>query len=119
MDTLTIKSLRISGHHGVYDEERERGTLFEVDLVFHGHFRTAGESDDLTEALNYEEAEALTEQILKGPSRNLIEALCVEIGDTLFQQFPDINGLEVALRKQSPALNNPVEYTEIRMSWQR
>lgn len=119
MDILTIKSLRITGHHGVYEEERKRETLFEVDLIFYGNFKTAGKSDDLSDTLNYEDAEALTEQILKGPSRNLIESLCMEIGETLFQKFSDIKRLEVALRKQSPALNNPVEYSEIRMSWQR
>lgn len=119
MDILTIKSLRITGRHGIHDEERKRDTLFEVDLIFHGNFKAAGESDDLSDTINYEEAEALAEQIVKGQSRNLIESLCVEIGDSLFQQFSNVKRLEVAVRKLSPALTNPVEYSEIRMSWQR
>lgn len=119
MDTITIKGLQFSGKHGFYESEREKGNRFELDIIAKGEFREAAENDDLQMTFNYETAEQIAEEVFSGESKKLIETLCAEIGDKLFDAHPFIRNLEVALRKMKPPIKTPIEYAEIRMSWQR
>jgi len=119
LDTLTLKSIELKGKHGVYSEERETDNFFELDVIMHGEFKPAGEKDDLSLTVNYESIEAIASGVLSGPSRLLIETLCQEIGAAVFNKFPDIQSMEVALRKLNPPLKSSTAYAEIRMRWQR
>ncbi len=117
MDTLTLKSIKLQGKHGVYQSERDKGNQFELDIIFRGNFKPAGEKDDLALTPDYRVAEEIARRIISGPSQYLIETLCKKIGDSIFDAFPDISELEVVVRKLNPALDSPVEYAEIRMRW--
>jgi dihydroneopterin aldolase len=119
VDTLTLKSIRLQGKHGVYESEREQENLFEVDIIIRGNFRAAGEKDDLALTPDYQIAEKISREIISGTSHYLIETLCTKIGDSIYRKFPDINQLEVAVRKLKPAMKSPVDYSEIRMQWPR
>ena len=119
MDTITIKGLQFSGKHGFYESERKKGNRFELDIIAKGEFRKAAENDDLLKTFNYEAAEQIAEEVFSGESRKLIETLCAEIGDKLFDTHPFLISLEVALRKMKPPIKTPVEYAEIRLLWQR
>jgi dihydroneopterin aldolase len=117
LDTLTLKSIQLRGKHGVYSSEREKGNQFEVDIIIRGDFRSAAEQDDLALAPDYAVAEKIVREIISGPSKLLIETLCKKIGDTIFETFPRVKQLEVAVRKLNPAMESPVKFAEIRMQW--
>jgi len=119
LDTLTLKSIELKGKHGVYSEERETDNCFELDVIMHGEFKPAGNKDDLNLTVNYESIEAIASEVFSGPSKLLIETLCRQIGTRVFDQFPDILSMEVALRKLNPPLKSSTAYAEIRMRWQR
>ncbi|MEX0638986.1 MAG: dihydroneopterin aldolase [Balneolaceae bacterium] len=119
MDTLTLKSLQLDGFHGVQPEERERGNRFEIDIIMRGDFKKAASGDDLQLTVNYEWVEEIVLQVMHGPSRQLIETLCHNIGEILFREAARIEHLEVALRKLNPPLSTPGAWAEIRMEWQR
>ncbi len=117
MDTLTLKSLQLSGHHGVHEEERKKGNRFEVDVIVRGEFRQAGRSDDLTLVPDYELIAEVAEEVVTGPSRQLIETLCLEIGEKILEKIPGIDSLEVAVRKLTPPVKQPAAWAETRMKW--
>ena len=119
METLTLKGLRFHAYHGYYDKEREEGNDFEVDLIFSATLRKAGDSDNLSDTIDYQEAVKIVESVMNGPSQKLIETLTKQIGDQLFEAFPKAKKLEVAVRKLHPPLQIETDYSEIRMSWQR
>lgn len=119
MDTLTLQGLHYRGRHGYYEEEREKSNRFEVDLIFTLDLKPAGRQDDLSQTVNYEEAEAMVRQIMEGPSVKLIETLTVTIGDALFEKFNRVQQLEVRIRKVDPPLKTPANYSEVTMKWQR
>lgn len=116
---LILKGLQYRGKHGFYEEERREGNDFEVDLVFELDLKTAGQNDDLTKTLNYEEAEAVVREVMEGPSQKLIETLTLNIGEILFAQFPEVQHLEVSIRKLNPPLQTKTNYSEVTMTWQR
>lgn len=120
MDTLTLKGLRFEARHGWHEKERQEGNLFEIDLVFRGSFREAGETDELDRAIDYQEAEKLVRGIImEGESVKLLETLALRIGNALFDRFDNALELEVAVRKLNPPLPAATEYSEIRMEWKR
>lgn len=119
MDTLTLKSLRYHARHGYYEEEREHGNEFEVDLVFSLDLKPAGRKDYLSRTVNYEEAETVVRGVMEGPSRKLIETVALEIGEALFETFEHARKLEVRVRKLDPPLETSATYSEVGMTWQR
>ena len=119
MDILKIKSLRFKGYHGYYRQERKQGNDFEVDLIFQANLHTAGESDQLKDTIDYQEALKTVKSVMEGPSVKLIETLTKKIGDQLFKQLPEVNKLSVSVRKLNPPLNVETAYSEIQMQWQR
>lgn len=119
MDTLTLNGLSFTAKHGYYEEEREHGNDFEVDLTFHANLRNAAEFDDLEQTIDYQKAEALIKEIMQGDSVKLIETLCHHIGKVLFQEFEMVQKLNVSVRKLNPPLKTTTNYSEVSMSWQR
>lgn len=119
MDTLTLKGLRFEAFHGYFEEERKLGNLFETDLTFHGNFRQAGETDDLSLTIDYQKAEEIVRSVMEGPPVSLIETLCRNTGEKLFAEFENANRIEVVIRKMNPPLQTPAACSEIRMTWNR
>ena len=119
MDRLTLKGLRFRAGHGFYEEERREGNDFEVDLVFYADLSEAAKNDDLNLTIDYQKAEKLVKDIMKGPSLKLIETLTHRIGEQLFRSFQSLHKLEVSVRKLHPPLETETEYSEVQMAWQR
>lgn len=117
--TLTLKALQYHAGHGFYEEEREEGNDFEVDLTFKVDLSPAGEEDDLSKTINYEEAEKLVREVMHGPPQKLIETLTLNIGELLFTRFPEVSHLAVSVRKLNPQLKTTTNYSEVTMTWQR
>jgi len=119
MDKLTLKKLQFHIYHGFYEEERQEGNHFEVDLIFSADLKKAARSDHLEDTIDYQQAVAIVRQVMEGPSRKLIETLTQQIGDRLFNAFPKTQGLQVAVRKLHPPLKIKTAFSEIQMTWQR
>jgi dihydroneopterin aldolase len=72
---ITLSGLRVRGHHGVFDFEREQGQDFVVDVVLELDLTRAARSDRVTDTVHYGElAEALV-AVVAGEPVNLIETL--------------------------------------------
>lgn len=119
MDTITLKSLEFTGKHGYYDEERQKGNHFELDVVAKGNFKVAIEEDDLDQTFNYEMIKEIAQRVFNGPSEKLIETLCSQIGNQIFEQSTITKELTVSLRKLNPPIGVPAKYAEIKMTWYR
>ena len=119
MDTLVLKGLAFRGLHGFYEQEREEGNDFEVDLTFHLSLQKAGETDDLSYTINYQNVYEIVEAVMLGPSAKLIEHLAFTIGTRLYTSFA-CEKLEVRLRKLAPPIpNSQLQYSEVSLQWPR
>ena len=118
MDTITLKSLYFKARHGYHDFEREKGNEFEVDLVFTLPLEQPGESDELSETIDYSQAYSAVHDIMNGPSVRLLETLADKIGRSLLTAFPQARTLTVNVRKLNPPLSGPCSYSEISRTWQ-
>jgi 7,8-dihydroneopterin aldolase/epimerase/oxygenase len=119
LDNITIKSLKFRGKHGYYEHERETGNDFELDISASGYFKPSIKESDLNRTFDYERAQEIAAGIIHGTSEKLIETLCFNIGEQIFEHFEQIKRLKVSLRKMNPPVKTPARYAEITMSWKR
>lgn len=119
MDILRLKGLKFRGLHGFYDEEREKGNSFEVDLTFNQSLKKAAESDDLKDTLDYQKAYEVVKSVMEGPSVKLIEHLAFLIGEMILELVEPGTKFEITVRKLNPPLPSEIDYSEVTLSWPR
>lgn len=119
MDVLTLAGLQYHANHGYYPKERKEGNDFEVDLIFRADLQAAAADDDLSKTIDYQQAEKIVQEVMKGTPMKLIETLATKIGEALFDHFSNVEELEVHLRKLNPPLETPTRYAQIIRRWNR
>jgi dihydroneopterin aldolase len=92
---IELRGLELFGHHGVTEEERERGQLFVYDVELEVGER--GANDRIEDAVDYREVAATVQHIAAGRFA-LLEALATAIADALFDQFAPAH-VRVRVRK--------------------
>ena len=85
MITVHVHDLRVFGHHGVHEEERERGQDFVFDVELEVGER--GVNDDFTEAVDYAEVARIVRSVSDARQFTLLEALASVIADELESRF--------------------------------
>ncbi|XWN37058.1 MAG: dihydroneopterin aldolase [Balneola sp.] len=118
MDKLVIKGLKFHGLHGVFEQEKIIGNIFEVDLHFSLSLQKAAETDSISETIDYAKARSLVELVMQSHSMNLIETIALKIGEKLYNEFA-VESLEVKVRKLNPPMEGETEYSEVIMQWPR
>jgi 7,8-dihydroneopterin aldolase/epimerase/oxygenase len=83
--TVELRGLRVFGHHGVYEEERERGQdfLFDVEL----EVGERGSSDRIEDAVDYSAVARTVREISDAHTFSLLEALAIAVADELRARF--------------------------------
>ena len=82
-DAIELTGLRVFAHHGVFDEERENGQEFVIDVKLTLDLEKAAASDDVLDTVHYG---ILAEQIAAAVQRdpvNLIETVAQRIADVI------------------------------------
>jgi len=101
-DEIFITDMLFFGKHGVYQPEKDKGGRFSVDLHLFMDLTQAGRSDQLTDTLDYEKLYRHVQQIMEGPSKNLLEALADDIARSIFALDARIMEMVVTVRKLDP-----------------
>lgn len=98
-DRILVHNLEFVGHHGVYDEEREEGRRFAVDIAASTRTAAAGESDRLGDTVDYRDLTRIVLDVARGPSVHLIETLVEEICRRILTDLPAVEAVDLTLRK--------------------
>jgi dihydroneopterin aldolase len=117
MDKLTLKNIRLSGKHGVFEKEKISGNTFEVDVEFYGDFSAAAHSDQLDDTIDYSLVAQVVEQVISGESVDLIEHLAHQLIEALKSQFEQAQRIKLRLRKLQPPMQPGADWAEIELSW--
>jgi dihydroneopterin aldolase len=104
---IYLSGLEFYAHHGCFEEERQVGTHFKVDLVLDYDATQAAQTDDISQAVNYQTVYLEVKEIMQQPV-NLLETLCQKILLMLKEKFPQVISAEVTVHKMNPALGGKV-----------
>lgn len=107
MDTIVLQGMQFYGYHGCFAEEQEGGQPFRVDLTMYVDLTKAGESDDLTDTVNYsavyEDVRRIVETgadpVSDTKPYNLIEKVAAVIAHTVLTDFPAVSAVSVTVHK--------------------
>jgi dihydroneopterin aldolase/2-amino-4-hydroxy-6-hydroxymethyldihydropteridine diphosphokinase len=108
MEEIFIQGLEIFGYHGVYQQEKEAGQNFLVDLVCDVDFHSAVKSDDLSDTTDYGNLCLYMKRYFEEHSFDLLETLAEELAISLLHSFPGIQRLQLTIHK--PQAPIPMEF---------
>lgn len=103
MDRIYLSGIKVYGHHGWSQEEREVGQALEVDLELAADLRASGLSDRLEDTVDYGQAYEIVRHSLAEGKHRLLEHLAEDIARRILQETPTP---EVTVRVSK--LNPPV-----------
>lgn len=88
MDRILLDNMEFYGYHGVLQSEKETGQIFRVSLEMRLDLLPAGQSDDLTQTVNYAEVYETVKQIVEKEQFDLIETLAQAISQKILAKYP-------------------------------
>jgi dihydroneopterin aldolase len=110
--TVRLVNAVFYGHHGVMQEEHRVGGRYEVDVSVGIDFEEAALHDDLTRTVNYEQVYDFVRTLVTENNFYLIEKLAYRIAQTVLDTYPDVEGVEVTVRKPNPPVGGPCDRAE-------
>ncbi|MFD1829200.1 MULTISPECIES: dihydroneopterin aldolase [Streptomyces] len=108
MDRVALHGLKVRGHHGVFEWEREQGQTFVVDLVLGLDTRPAAAGDDLGRTVDYGAVAEDVARIVGGEPVALIETLAQRIADRCLAHEA-VREVEVVVHKPQAPVTVPFD----------
>ncbi len=112
MGTIRLEGMEFYAHHGHYRDEITRGNKFVVDLCFDVDISAASTSDELDNALDYEEVYDFIKKEMNVRS-NLLEHAAQRMVNGLKDHFSKIKTIEITLSKHNPPLKGIVQKVSV------
>lgn len=114
-DTIEIRGLRAMGICGALPEEQSRVQPLEVDADVEADLSTAGQSDELTDTIDYAALTAELERVLTSERFTLLERLAQRLCDVLLAD-ERVESVTVSVRKLRPPVPQDVDTTGVRIT---
>ena len=114
MDCIRIINLKIPGRHGVYEFEKEKDGLFELDVELFLDLKSAGKSDDLAKTVHYGEAVGIITDVFNSKDRNLIESVAEDIARELLSKYT-ISKVMIRIRKPHAPISANFDTVEVEL----
>ena len=115
MDVIRLNKMAFYGYHGVSAAEKETGRRFEVDCELETDLASPGDSDSLSDTIDYVAVYQTVKEIVEGKAFSLIERLAIDITKALLEQFP-IFRATVRVRKMIPPIAGNIDNIEIEVT---
>ncbi|HVZ64422.1 MAG TPA: dihydroneopterin aldolase [Lacunisphaera sp.] len=118
-DKLILTDLTFQACHGVLPEERTKRQEFRVSVELETDLRRAGRSDELADAIDYCEVQAVVGGVVEGAHRYLIEALAEDIARRLLARFRTARAVTVEVVKPEPPVRFKFAGVQVRIHRER
>lgn len=116
MGKIVIEEMEFYAFHGHYQEEQIVGNRFLVDLELDADLAAPADSDNLNDAVNYQQAYQIIKNEMRRTKSNLLENIGKRILDALFAEMDDIEEATIRVRKLNPPMGGPIKSVGIKMS---
>ena len=112
MGRIVLDGMKFFSHIGTTGAERDKGSEVTVDLSYVTETSKAGETDDLSDAVDYSKVYETVKKETEIPC-NLIENLAHRIMKSLKRDFPTVSYIELKLFKHYPQVDGCLEKSGI------
>ncbi len=118
MGKIFVEGIKIYAHHGCFKEETAIGTNFQVDVVLDADLSKPVLSDNINDAVNYQEVFTVIKEEMAIPS-HLLEHVSKRILDALFVAFPTVDKIKLKVSKLNVPLGGQIDNVAIQMESER
>lgn len=115
LDVIELRGLRALGVCGVLAEEQARPQPIEVDIDARADLRSAAESDDLEDTIDYSALCAMAERIVSEEKFVLLERLAQRLAEGLMAD-ERIQVITVSVRKLRPPVPQMLDTSGVRVT---
>ena len=115
MDRIRIKNLKIPARHGVYEFEKEKDGIFELDIELYLPLLKAGKSDRIEDTINYEDIISTVTKAFTEKQYALVEAAAQSVCDRLLNDFK-IDRITIRIRKPHAPIDADFETVEVQLN---
>jgi dihydroneopterin aldolase len=114
VDRISIRDLRVDMRIGVTEEERAtpRAIVIAVDIMT--DLVSAGESDELTDTVDYHAATVAIATMVRSTEAKLLEHVAERIA-SLVGGLPGVDRVAVEVTKESPPIAEDVQAVSVRI----
>lgn len=113
---IEINGLRLFARHGVYEQERINGNLFELSVHLVYPFDRAMLTDGIADTLDYTGVIDIVRKEMDIPS-DLLEHVVGRIYRALTASFPLIKGGMIRLAKINPPIDEDLDDVAVKIEW--
>ena len=110
LDEIVLTGLTVFGRHGVYEQEREEGQEFTIDLRLRLSLDQAAASDEVNDTVHYGELAEKVAAVVAGEPVNLIETLAERIAGVALDD-PRVQNVTVTVHK--PHAPIPLTFADV------
>ena len=114
--SIAIEGLKIYAYHGILEQERRVGNLFEVSLSITYDFSKAIESDSLDDTISYAYLCALIRREMSIAS-GLLEHVAGRIMKAVRNNFSTITHGCVTVKKLTPPISMQMNAVGVKIEW--
>lgn len=118
MGKILVEGIKIYAYHGCFKEETAIGTNFQIDVELDSDLSKPAESDNIEDAVNYQEVFTVIKEQMAIPS-HLLEHVSKRIMDALFQKFSEVNKVKLKVSKLNVPLGGQIDNVAIQMERER
>jgi len=86
-DIIRLKNLTFHAYHGVWDEEKEIGQRFEVDIELKVDNARAASTDKLKDTIDLYQVFQTVENVMMGNKYNLVETMAENIATNILEKY--------------------------------
>ena len=118
MGKIRIQQMEFYAYHGHFKEEQIVGNKFLVDLSIETDMDAASLSDDLKDAVNYQQAYQLVKVEMEKKS-HLLENIARRILDVLCAELTGIEKVSVIVAKMNPPVGGKMDCVSVSLGRDR
>ncbi len=112
MEYIELKGMKFHAFIGHFDEEKQIGNKFNVDLRIGIDYSKSAKTDKLKDATDYVEIYKVVKKEMQKKC-NLVENVAERIKLSIFQNFPEIKSLYLKITKLSPKIGGMIDEMSI------
>ena len=116
MDKIHIRGLRVFAYHGVNAEEKEKGQPFELDVTLAADLSRAGQSDDLSDTVNYAKAAKLIVRVRQTGKEDVIARAATRVAEAILTEFSAVREVTVLLKKPRAPIAADFDYVAVEIN---
>jgi 7,8-dihydroneopterin aldolase/epimerase/oxygenase len=112
MDKVTLSNMKFFGYHGCEVFEKDKGQTFEVDAEIMTDLKVAGQTDCLTDTLNYIDVFDKIKTVMEKERYDLLERVAQRLADRVLEESR-IDTVIIRVRKPAVPLSGMLDWVQV------